>query len=149
MARSWHFLTQFMSSYSLWFFEAIYWILLLKNRWFIFFTVLLNAFQSFNCLEALYFLSFDWHLLFHHSLDYFVILTYLECLYWILSALFVTSWTIILSVFLLLIYSVSRFLIASLNSVVNLSSSILFLIMVCYLVRMNSSLMEILTVNRV
>ena len=47
------FLIQFIRFYSLWFFNVISWILLLKNNHFVFFTVFLKSFHSSTFLNAL------------------------------------------------------------------------------------------------
>ena len=53
MAGSWHFLTQFMSFQELQFFPAISWILILKNAYLVFLTMLLKILQSSTCFETL------------------------------------------------------------------------------------------------
>ena len=91
MAGSLCFLTQFMSSQSPWFFDTISWVLSLKNNHFVFFIVLLNTFQSSICLDNLYFTSLVWQSSFYHTLEYLVILMYLENLYQMTSDLFANS----------------------------------------------------------
>jgi len=147
IAESFCFLTQFMSSQGFWFFDIISWILSLKNNHFVFLTVLLNIFQSSNCLDILYFASLDWQSSLHQALECLVILTHFEYLYQITSDLFVNSWTASLREFLFNSFSVSIFLIAFISLAMNLSFSSLFLIIVHYLSRTNFLMMEILTIN--
>ena len=63
------------------------------------------------------------------------------------SDLFANSETTSSSKSLLLICSVLIFLMTSIRSVIKLSSSSLFLIIMCYLFGMNSLMMEMSTVN--
>ena len=63
------------------------------------------------------------------------------------SDLFANSETTSSSKYLLLICSVLIFLMTSIRSVIKLSSSSLFLIIMCYLFGMNSLMMEMSTVN--
>jgi len=135
-----------MSSQGPWLFDAISWILSLKNKCFVFLIVYLNAFQFFNCLNILYFTSLVWQLSFYYALKCLVILIHFEYLNQITSDLFANSWTVSSSKTLLLSCSVLIFLIASIR--MNLSSS-LFLIIICHLSGTNSLIMEMLTVNRV
>jgi len=136
-----------MSFQGPWFFDAISWILLLKNTHFICFIVLLKAYQFSNCLDVLYFTSLDWYSLFHQALEHLVILTYFKYLYQMTSDLFANSETTSSSKSLLLICSVLIFLMTLIRSVIKLSSSSLFLIIMCYLFGMNSLMMEMSTVN--
>ena len=82
-----------MSSQGLHLLDAISWILSSKNECFVTLTALLNAFQSLTCLVILYFISLDWQVSFHHTLECLVMLTYFECLYQMTSELLVNSWT--------------------------------------------------------
>jgi len=75
-ARSFYFLTQFISSQDFLFFEAIS---LLKNNCLVFLTIFLKSFQFKNDLEVQYTSSLAVHSLFHQSLDCLVILTYFAC----------------------------------------------------------------------
>ena len=65
------------------------------------------------------------------------------------SDLSVNSWTVSSSKSLSIKCNELIFLIASISSEINLSSSSLFLILVCYLSRINFSIIEMLTVNGV
>ena len=93
IARSLHFLTQFMSSQSPQFFNTISWILSLKNNYFVLFIVFLNAFQFSICLDDLYFASLVWQSSFYYTLECLVILIHFENLYQIISDLFANSCT--------------------------------------------------------
>ena len=53
MAGSFYFLTQFIRSHGLQFFNVISWILSLKNNCFVFFTIFLKSFHSSTFLDAL------------------------------------------------------------------------------------------------
>ena len=142
------FLTQFMRSQGFLFFEVISWILSLKKLLLVILTVLLKDFQSSIDFEDLYLLSFVWHLSFHQSLVHLVILTTLECLYHIDSNNLVYSWTIFSSTSLSKIIVVSSFPKTSMmRSTMKFSSSSLFLMIVEHSSWINSSLMEMLTVN--
>ena len=139
IARSFCFLTQFMSSQGLLFFDAISLILSSKNKYFVFLTVLLNIFQLSNIL---YFASLTWQSSFHQALECLVILTYFKCLYQMISDLFANSWTASLRDSLFISHSVLIFLMAFISLVMNLSFSLLFLIIVYHLSRTNFLMME-------
>jgi len=64
------FITQFMKSQGLLFFNIISWILLLKNKCLIFLTTPLKIFQSSIILDDLYLVSLLWHFLFYYALEY-------------------------------------------------------------------------------
>ena len=136
-----------MSFQGPWFFHAISQILSLKNTYFVFFTMPLKAFQSSNCLNVLYFASLIWYFSVNQALEYLVILMYFEYLYQMTSDLFANSWTASSSESLLLICLVSIFLIASIRLVMNLSFSLLFLIILYHLFGTNSLMIEMSTVN--
>ena len=74
---------------------------------------------------------------------------YFECLYQIRFDLSVNSWTASSSKSLSIRCNDLIFLIASISSKINLSYSLLFLVLVCHLSGINFSMIEMLTVNRV
>jgi len=69
-------LTQLMSFQGPWLLLATSWILVLKNNLLVDLTVLLNNFQSSRFLDTLYLLRAWLQSLFHHFLEYFVILIF-------------------------------------------------------------------------
>jgi len=140
-------LIQFISFQGPWFLDAISWILLSKNDCFVSLIVLLNNFQSFTCLDILYFASLNWQSSFHHTLKYFVILMSFECLNQMSSDLLANIWTVRLKVNLLVRFSVSSLLMLLMSSAMDLSFSSLILMIVYLLVRTCSLLIEILTVS--
>ena len=118
IAGSFLFLTEFISSYRLHFLLAISSILPSKKLHFILLTIPLNLFQSSNCFHCLYVLRSFQQLLSYQALECFVILTFLECLYHILSMLIENELTTSSSVVLLRIESILRFLIEFVNSLI-------------------------------
>ena len=86
--------------------------------------------------------------LFYHALECLVILMFLESLYQVEFKILVYSWTMFSRDSLLDISVVSIFPKVVVSSVTNFSSFSLFLIMVCHLPWINSSLINILTINR-
>jgi len=108
VAGSFLFLTQFMSSQELQFLLAISLIFPLKKFCFVFLTVPLNFFQSFSCLNCLYVSRSLQQLLSHQALECLVMLTFLECLYHILSILLASNWTMASRMSMLWIESVLR-----------------------------------------
>ena len=149
IARSFLFLIQFMSSYRPHFLLAISLILVSKKLHFILLTISLNFFQSFNHFDCLYISRSLWQLLFHQALEYFVMLTFLECLCYILSTLIASELTISSSVLLSRMESVLRFLIKFVNSSIKWSSSSLFLVRDCFVIWICSSTINMLMVIEV
>ena len=86
IAGSFLYLTQFMSSQGPSFLTVLS-ILLSKNLCLVLLTVSLNIFQSSRYLNCRYLLRSLLQSLFHQALDYFMMLTFLECLNHILSML--------------------------------------------------------------
>ena len=86
--------------------------------------------------------------LFYHALECLVILMFLESLYQVEFKILVYSWTMFSRDSLLDISVISIFSKVVVSSVTNFSSFSLFLIMVCHLPWINSSLINILTINR-
>ena len=86
--------------------------------------------------------------LFYHALECLVILMFLESLYQVEFKILVYSWNMFSRDSLLDISVVSIFSKVVVSSVTNFSSFSLFLIMVCHLPWINSSLINILTINR-
>ena len=86
--------------------------------------------------------------LFYHALECLVILMFLESLYQVEFKILVYSWTMFSRDSLLDISVVSIFPKVVVSSVTNFSSFSLFLIMVHHLSWINSSLINILTINR-
>ena len=123
-----------MSFHGLHFLLAISLILVSKKLHFILLTIPLNFFQSFNHFDCLYILRSLWQLLFHQALEYFVMLTFLECLCHILSTLIASELIIFSSILLSRIESVLRFLIKFVNSSIKWSSSSLFLVRDCFVI---------------
>ena len=87
IAKSLHFLTQFISFHRPYFLLVISSILLSKKTYFIFLTVFLNFFQSSKLWDCWYLLISLRQSLFHHALKYLVMLTSLEYLSQVLSIL--------------------------------------------------------------
>jgi len=131
-----HFLTQFMRSHGLLFFNVTSCIFSSKKIYLVFLTNLLKLFQSSIDLENWYTLKLALHFLFHYALECLVILTFLENLYQIESEIDVYSWTIPSRDSLLDIFEVF------LRLMMNFSSSSLFLIIVHCLSWINSSLID-------
>jgi len=121
--------------------------LVVKKTCLVFLTTSLNAFQSLIFLDNLQFANFVWHSLFHHNLEYLVMLTQYENLCQMISDNLVYSWIISLRDSLLGIDKVSMVLITLIRLKVNLASSLLFLMIVCHLSWINSLVIEILTVR--
>ena len=86
--------------------------------------------------------------LFYHALECLVILMFLESLYQVEFKILAYSWTMFSRDSLLDISVVSIFPKVVVSSVTNFSSFSLFLIMVHHLSWINSSLINILTINR-
>ena len=130
------FLTQFISSYGLYFLLAISLIFSSKKLFFVFLTVSLNFFQSSNYFNCLYLSRSFWQLSSYQALECFVMLTFLECLYY-MSLIFVTrEFTIPSSVLLSRIKSILRFLIKFINSLIKQFSFSLFLARTYFIVWM-------------
>ena len=104
-----HLLTQFINSHRLWLLLTTSRILVSKNVFLVSFTTLLNFFQLSRLLDALYLLIAWLHLLFHHCLEYLVILDHFVFLFhtWLTSGLRLL--TIFSRYSLLLMLRVSRF----------------------------------------
>ena len=149
VAGNLYFLTQFIRFQSLWSFKTISWILLLKKSLLIFLTISLNDFKFLNNLKVLYSLSLAWHSLFYYSLEYLVILIYLECLYQIVFDVFEYSWTMYSGVSLSGMNVVSRLSIELINSIIKFFSSLLSLIIVQHLSWMNFSLIVMSMIREV
>ena len=113
---------------------AISWIFWLKKLCLVFSTVLLKSFQSLIHLEILYFYRSLWQFSFHHALECFVILIIFEYLCYILSVLLAKVCIIFSRTSLLGIFSVLSLLMAPISSAMNLSSSLLFLTIIHFLV---------------
>ena len=101
----------------------------------------LKFFQSTIVLVDQYVFSLVLHFLFHYALECLVMLIFLE--------IFAYSWTIFSRDSLLDISEVSIFSMVFISSMLNFSSSLLFLIIVCHLSWINSSLINMLTVKEV
>ena len=86
--------------------------------------------------------------MFHHNFEYLVILTTFECLNQMPSTLSPNSWTVQSRASMLVRFSMLSLLIESMSWVINLLFSLLFLTIVCFLVRICSSLIAILIVSR-
>ena len=147
MAGNLYFLTQFIRFQGLLFLDAISWIFLSKNDFFVLLTVSLNIFQSKLDLDEQYMFSFLLYSLFHYALKHLVILTHLEYLFQRFSEIAMNSCTILssnsLSGMLVVLMLPTMFLI----SLIKPFSSTLFLIMVHHLSWINSLLMMMLTVK--
>ena len=113
---------------------AISWIFWLKKLCLVFSTVLLKSFQSLIHLEILYFYRSLWQFSSHHALECFVILIIFEYLCYILSVLLAKVCIIFSRTSLLGIFSVLSLLMAPISSAMNLSSSLLFLTIIHFLV---------------
>ena len=136
-----------MSSQRLQFLPTISWILVSKNTHLVFLTMLLKFPQSLTYFETLYLSSLLWYFLFYHDFKYFMILIVFECLNQILLVSSVNSCTVCLRISLLEIYSVLSLLIASISSAMKFLSSLLFLMIVYFLVWIYS-IIAILMVSR-
>jgi len=145
IAGSFLFLTQFMSFYRPHFLLAISLIFLSKKLHFVFLIIPLNFFQSSNYFDCLYLLRSFWQLSSHQALEFFVMLTFLKCLCHMLSIFVAKKFTVLLSMLLLRIESVLRFLMNFINSSIKWSSSSLFLARTRFVVWMCSSAIDILT----
>ena len=80
IARSLYFLIQFISFYKLHFLFTISLIFSSKKDYFEFLTIFLKLHQFLRLRECQYLSRESWQLLFHHTLECFVILTVFECL---------------------------------------------------------------------
>jgi len=107
----------------------------------------LKSFQSTVDLEEWYTFRLVLYSLFHHTLECLVILILLEYLYQRESKVVMYFWTVSSKDSLLDISEVSMLLIAFLNSLIHLSSSSLFLMIVHHLSWINFLLMKMLTVK--
>ena len=94
IAGSLCFLTQLISSHGLHFLFVILSIFLLKNERLDFLTILLKFFQFSRVQDCQYFYSICWQSLFHHALEYLVILTVFKYLNQMFSILVTKCWTI-------------------------------------------------------
>ena len=92
-AGSLHFLTQFISSHGPHFLFVISSIFLSKNEHLDFLTILLKSFQFSKLQDYWYFCNIYWQSLFHHALEYLVILTVFEYLNQMSSILVTKCWT--------------------------------------------------------
>jgi len=137
-----------MSSQRLQFLPTISWILVSKNTHLVFLTMLLKFPQSLTYFETLYLSSFLWYFLFYHDFKYFMILIVFECLNQILLVSSVNSCTVCLRISLLEIYSVLSLLIASISSAMKFLFSLLFLMIVYFLVWIYSLIIAISMVSR-
>ena len=127
-----------MRSYNLLFFNMISWIFLSKKMYLVFLMTSLKFFQSAIVMVNWYIFSLVLHSLFHYVL---------EILYLIESEIFAYSWIISLRDSLLDISKVLIFPMVFISSMSNFSSSLLFLIIVHHLSWINSSLINMSTVN--
>ena len=82
-----------MRFYGPYFLLAILVILSLKKTHLDFLTVFLNFFQSLRLQDCWYLLRSLQQLLSHHTLEYLVMLTFLECLSQMFSMLVANIWT--------------------------------------------------------
>ena len=138
-----------MSSHGLQFLFAISWVFKSKKLHFIFLTILLNHFQLLIFLVCLYFSSSLWQSSSHYALECLVMLTIFECLYQILSIQLAKVYMICSRTSLFRMFSILSFLIVLINLLTKLSSPLLFLTIVCFLVWTCSSKIAIFTVSRV
>jgi len=134
-----------MNSQGPFFLFKISYILALKKSCLVFLTTFLKFFQFSKCLEFLYIFKYLWQFLFYHDFKYLVILTIFACLYQVLSVLFANSYIMHSRFFLLLMWLVSSFFINPITSVTKLISSLLFLMIVCFLVWIFFAKIEIFT----
>ena len=130
------------------FLTTISWILVSKNLYLVFLTMLLKFFQSSTHFEAWYLTSLLLHSLFYHNLECFVILMIFEFLNQILSILSVNLFMIYLRTSLLVMWAIFSPLIASISLAMKFFSSLLFLMIVYFLVWMYSLTIAMLTVSR-
>ena len=121
-------MTQFMSSHGLRFLLVISSIFWSKNSLFVFLTISLNFFQLFRLLDHWYMSRSLQQLLSHQALEYLEILTFLEFFYYELLTFVANELTVSSRKLMLMIKSVLRFFIEFLTSIINYSSSLLFLI---------------------
>ena len=142
IARSFLFLTYFNGLH---FLLAILSIFSLKKLCFVFLTVPLNFFQFSNCFDCLYLSRSFQQLSSYQALECFVILTFLECLCYMLLIFVAREFTISLSTLQLRIESVLRFLMKFINSLIKQSSSLLFLARTHFIVWIYSLSIDILT----
>ena len=113
---------------------VISWIFWLKKLCLVFLTVLLKSFQSLIHLEILYSYRSLWQFSSHHALECCVILIIFEYLCYILSVSLAKVCIIFSRTSLLGIFSVLSLLMAPISSAMNLSSSLLFLTIIHFLV---------------
>ena len=144
-ARSFCFLTQFISFYRPHFLLVILVILLSKKTHFDFLTVFLNSFQSSRLWDCQYLLRSLWQSLSYHTLECLVILTFLKCLSQIFSMLVASIWTMFSRASILWIKNIFILLMKLMNSSKKWFSLLLFLIRDHFLVEMYLSEIEILT----
>ena len=144
MARSFLCLTQYMSFQGP-FFLIILLILLLKNSCLVLLTIPLKIFQSSRYLDCQYLLRSLLQLSFHHALEHFVMLIFLEFLNQILSILKAIFCTTDSRFSTLEMECVSMFLREEMISLIKECSSSLFLIKEHFLVCNCLSIMEMLT----
>ena len=147
IARSLHFLTQFMSFQGLLLLFVISWVFESKKLCFVFLMVFLNFFQSLICLDCWKCSRSLQHYSFHHSFECLVMLRIFEYLYHNLSIALANYWTIWSRIFLLQMFSVFISLMISISLFTNLFSSSLFLTSVHLLVWICSSKINMSTVR--
>ena len=144
MARSFLHLTQYMSSQDL-FFLTISLILLSKNSHLVLLTVPLKIFQFSRHLDCQYLLRSLLQLAFHHALERFMMLMFLEFLNQLLSILKAIFCTTNSRFSTLEMEYVSMFLREEIISLIKKHSSSLFLIKEHFLVCNCLSIMEMST----
>ena len=149
IAESFLILIQFISSQGSFFLFKISCILASKNSYLVFLTAFLKFFQSSKYLDSLYISKYLWQFSFHHTFECLVILASFECLHQLTFILFVKSCIICSRSFLLLMWLVLSLLINLMTSAIKLTSSLLFLMIVHFLVWMFSSKIETFTIKGV
>ena len=120
-----------------------------KNAHLVFLTTFLKIFQSLTCFETLYFSSSLWHSLYYHNFKCIVILIIFGCLNQIFSILSANSYTICSRFSLLEMCSVFSPLMNSMSLARKLFSSLLFLMIIYFLVWICFSIIAISTVSGV
>ena len=132
-AGSLHLLIQFISSQGPLHLLEISWILRLKNVHFMFLIIFLNCFQFSIHLDALYLSRFLLQFMFHQLLECFIMLTTFKFFTQMFSIKLANSRTM-LSRWSTSNILLSIFLIASINYLTKVCSSLLYLTIVCFLV---------------
>ena len=147
MARSLCLLTQFMSSYEPCFLFTISWILRLKNACFVPLTVLYKDFQSSRLFDLLYFSKSLLYFLFYQLFKYFVTLIIFEFFTHTFSTILARSFTVFSKWGISDKFVMSRFLMNMIISLMNYSSSSLFLMIDLFLELIFSSTIGIIIVR--